>query len=95
MGACAAPGTVSAATAKFSGTHYSVSPCPIIRLVLVRQRYFFTAEIAENAENGELPWVLLSRSPVAFVPFACFLPFSAFSGAAAVKSRVVGLAGRR
>ncbi len=58
---------------------------------LTRQRYFFTAEIAENAENGELLWPLLSRSPVVVVPFPCFLPFSAFSAPSAVKSRVVGL----
>jgi len=54
-----------------------------------RQRYFFTAE---NAENGELLWALLSSSPVVFVPFHCFLTFSAFSAASAVKSRVVVLA---
>ncbi len=55
---------------------------------LTRQRYFFTAE---NAENGEPLWALLSSSPVVFVPFPCFLPFSAFSAASAVKSRVVVL----
>ncbi len=64
-------------------TRYSVA--------LTRQRYFFTAENAENAENGELLWALLSSQPVVSVPFPCFLPFSAFSAASAVKSRVVVL----
>jgi len=39
-----------------------------------RQRYFFTAEIAENAENNGLLWPLLSRSPAIVTPFPCFLP---------------------
>jgi len=48
---------------------------PVTRVKwIVRQRYFFTAEIAENAENGELLWALLSRSPFVFLPFPCFLP---------------------
>ena len=59
--------------------------------LLLRQRYFFTAEIAENAENGELYCALLSESPVVYLPFPCFLPFSASSAASAVRSRVVGL----
>jgi len=63
------------------------------RICLARQRYFFTAEIAENAEKGELLWPLLSRSSVVVLPSPCFLPFSAFSAASAVKSRVVGLDG--
>ncbi len=40
---------------------------------LPRQRYFFTAEIAEDAENGELLWVLPWRSPIVLLPFPCFL----------------------
>jgi len=60
-------------------------------MVLARQRYFFTAENAEYAENGELRWALLSRTPVVFPPFPCFLPFSAFSAASAVRFRVVVL----
>ena len=74
----------------------SLAPYPIRvpfpGFVLTRQRYFFTAENAENAENGGLLWPLLSNSAVIFVAFPCFLTFSAFSATSAVKSRVVGLA---
>ncbi|MHC4502588.1 MAG: hypothetical protein ACYTFI_04715, partial [Planctomycetota bacterium] len=40
-----------------------------VRPALTRQRYFFTAEIAENAENGELLWPLLSGLPDVVLPF--------------------------
>jgi len=74
---------------------FRLSRKPVERSAAVSARwhdnaYFFTAEIAENAENGELPWALLSASPVVFLPFPCFLPFSVFSATSAVKSRVGG-----